>query len=292
MTTSIFAPVDIYCERTDIGLLNEPLNAITNLSFFIAAWLLYRLYCEVYGKPNLQAKKPYFIIIASLLAVSSAAYLIFPAHGNAITIAAAVICYAYYMYRQTHAPKIEGESYLGAAKRVFTGPKREAQGLIVCIVLVGLGSLTFHTYANWLSMWLDIFPISLFVYFYLWVVLRQLLGIHWLKAAANLIIFTMLVGLIDQVPAEFRLNGSIGYLPCLLAMYSISTHLRLRGHQAANILLKAALVFAVSLTLRTMDMATCDILPIGTHFLWHILNGVVLYLLARAVIEQRPKSAN
>ena len=34
--------VDLYCERLGPGLLAEPLNAITNLAFFIAAWLLWR----------------------------------------------------------------------------------------------------------------------------------------------------------------------------------------------------------------------------------------------------------
>jgi hypothetical protein len=31
------APIDLYCERTAPGLLNEPLNAISNLAFFAAA---------------------------------------------------------------------------------------------------------------------------------------------------------------------------------------------------------------------------------------------------------------
>jgi hypothetical protein len=32
------AYMDAYCERTAPGLLAEPLNAITNASFLIAAW--------------------------------------------------------------------------------------------------------------------------------------------------------------------------------------------------------------------------------------------------------------
>ncbi len=32
------AYIDAYCERTSSGLLAEPLNAITNASFLIAAW--------------------------------------------------------------------------------------------------------------------------------------------------------------------------------------------------------------------------------------------------------------
>ncbi|MCB1783773.1 MAG: ceramidase domain-containing protein [Alphaproteobacteria bacterium] len=36
-------PVDIYCERLAPGLWVEPLNALTNLSFFVAAFFVYRL---------------------------------------------------------------------------------------------------------------------------------------------------------------------------------------------------------------------------------------------------------
>jgi hypothetical protein len=34
-------------------------------------------------------------------------------------------------------------------------------------------------------------------------------------------------------------------------------------------------------------MAVCDALPLGTHFLWHSLNGLALYLLLRAGLEGR-----
>ena len=34
--------VDIYCERTGPGLLSEPVNAISNAAFFVAAWLAWR----------------------------------------------------------------------------------------------------------------------------------------------------------------------------------------------------------------------------------------------------------
>jgi hypothetical protein len=38
----------------------------------------------------------------------------------------------------------------------------------------------------------------------------------------------------------------------------------------------------VSLVFRSIDMAVCDAMPLGTHFLWHSLNGLALYLLLRA----------
>jgi hypothetical protein len=31
----------------------------------------------------------------------------------------------------------------------------------------------------------------------------------------------------------------------------------------------------------------CDFVPVGTHFLWHLLNGLVLYLVSRTMLLKR-----
>jgi hypothetical protein len=56
---------------------------------------------------------------------------------------------------------------------------------------------------------------------------------------------------------------------------------------AARSLLAAAGAFALSLTFRTIDHASCGIVPVGTHFAWHGFNGLVLYLLVRGAIRHR-----
>jgi len=50
------------------------------------------------------------------------------------------------------------------------------------------------------------------------------------------------------------------------------------------LLLWAAGLFLLSLTFRSLDLALCASLPHGTHFLWHLLNGVVLVLCALSVL--------
>jgi hypothetical protein len=89
------------------------------------------------------------------------------------------------------------------------------------------------------------------------------------------------------------LHGSIAYLPALGAMAIFAALLwprRLR-RQTANSLALAALVFAASLTLRTMDGEVCAAFPLGTHFLWHILNAFVLWLLLRtAMLSVEPNT--
>ena len=42
----------------------------------------------------------------------------------------------------------------------------------------------------------------------------------------------------------------------------------------------------VSLTLRTLDEPLCGAWPIGTHFLWHLLNAVTLWLVSAAIIRR------
>ena len=42
----MFETVDLYCERLGPGLWSEPVNALTNCAFLIAAWLSWRLACK------------------------------------------------------------------------------------------------------------------------------------------------------------------------------------------------------------------------------------------------------
>ena len=54
------------------------------------------------------------------------------------------------------------------------------------------------------------------------------------------------------------------------------------------ILLVALAVFSLALVFRTVDSMICPYFQIGTHFLWHILNGVLVYLSVRALICNLP----
>ena len=55
-----------------------------------------------------------------------------------------------------------------------------------------------------------------------------------------------------------------------------------------GLLLIASAVFLTSLTMRTIDNAICDYLTIGTHFFWHLFNGLLLYLIIRGLVMNLP----
>src|SRR5258707_1068344 len=79
------------------------------------------------------------------------------------------------------------------------------------------------------------------------------------------------------------LNGSVGYLPALVALIGVA---RAAHGPARRGLELAAMIFTVSLALRTIDLKACDTLPLGTHFSWHLLNAAVLYVLLRTAIKE------
>jgi hypothetical protein len=44
-------------------------------------------------------------------------------------------------------------------------------------------------------------------------------------------------------------------------------------------------IFSLSLVARSVDAAICPVFPLGTHFAWHLLNGLVLYLGMRLLAD-------
>jgi hypothetical protein len=204
------ASVDIYCERLGPGLLAEPLNAVTNLSFFVAAWLALR----------------------------------------------------------------------SARARGRLDPAM--LWLIGLTFAVGVGSTLFHTFAQRWAGAADVIPILLFIVSYLFLALWRYFGARWWEAAALAAAFLFFAsGLRGAAAAALppAFDGATGYLPALLALVACGAFLALRRRAAGFWLLGAGALFAVSLTFRALDGRVCAGFPLGTHFLWHLLNGAVLGVL-------------
>ena len=65
-----------------------------------------------------------------------------------------------------------------------------------------------------------------------------------------------------------------------------------RAGRQRSLLLIAALVFALAITLRSIDLLFCDTLLAGTHFLWHLLAALVIYTAMRALLLDLADGAN
>jgi hypothetical protein len=206
-------PIDLYCERTEAAFWSEPVNAVSNAAFLIAA------------------------------------------------------AAAFVQWRR--------------------GDRGDwpALALIGVMTAVGIGSFTFHTVATRGAVLADVVPIAVFIYGYLLLALRRFLDLPCVAAGAIVVAYAAAAqGVSALAPPRF-LNGSAGYLPALAALIVVAAIAKERD--ARRGLGVAALIFAISLTLRSVDIALCPAFPLGTHFAWHILNAVVLYVLLHTAMAAR-----
>ena len=204
-------PLNNYCERLDAGFWSEPVNAITNASFILAALV------------------------------------------------------AFLMWRK-RAPG----DWLALA-------------LILITLATGIGSFLFHTFANRWSLLADVIPIALFIHVYLFAALNRFLGLRWYWAVGMTGLFFVASPFAGRLFAPL-VGSSAGYVPALAAIFVVAALVWRSSARLAKGLAAAGVVFAASLTFRMLDMPVCDSLALGTHFMWHILNGLVLFLLLRLLL--------
>jgi hypothetical protein len=160
--------------------------------------------------------------------------------------------------------------------------------LVLLVALIGVGSFLFHTFADRWSVLADVVPIGIFIYAALALVLRRFAGLSRWKALIGTLVFAGFSAVAERLAAPV-LGGSAAYLAALLALLGIGGWLIATHRPQGRLVLSAGCVFALSLALRTLDGPLCDVLPTGTHFLWHVFNALTLGLLLVAAIRQGPR---
>ncbi len=201
--------IDLYCERTAAGLLNEPLNALSNLGFLLVAALAWR--------------------------------------------------------------------------RAHREGRADVAVLAAILAAIGIGSGLFHTFATAWAQWLDVLPILAFQVVFLALYLGRVAGLGTASVGAAVSVFVLTAIAAAQSPAV--LNGSLGYLPALVVLGWLGLDAWRRSGRRSLFL--AAGLFGLALVARSVDNALCAAWPWGTHFLWHLLNAVVLHLAIGGYAAQR-----
>jgi uncharacterized membrane protein len=190
--------IDAYCERTDASLWSEPVNAVTNLAFIVAALIMWR---RSFG-----------------------------------------------------------------AGRV----------LAVILFAIGVGSGLFHTHATAWAALADMVPIFAFALLYIYLANRDFHGWSiWISAlgAALYIPFTAALTPLFSALPFFGISSFYWPLPLLIFAYAF--WLRHDRELSRNLALGAS-ILCVSLVFRSLDEGLCETFSLGTHFLWHCLNAVML----------------
>lgn len=215
-----FASIDGYCERLGPAYWAEPVNAVTNLAFLVAAAVM--------------------------------------------------------------------------AWRLRGAQLPLANAMVVLLAVIGIGSYLFHTHAQGWAALADTTPILAFILVYLYASSRDYLGLSKLWSLVSVGLFfpfaAILVPLFAQVPV---LSPSAGYLPVVVLIAGYAVVLARRAPETARGLALGAGLLFLSITLRSLDMPLCESWPVGTHFAWHLLNGLLLgwmiEVYRRHMLARRPR---
>lgn len=208
--------LDLYCERTAPGFWAEPVNALSNASFLVAAAVLA------------------------------------------------------WQWRRRAAP-LPLHLWLLA-------------GLMACI---GLGSFVFHTQATVFTAYFDSGFIALYLLAFVCVWLHRVRAVPWPRALWGAPAFAAFIGVVTagllQLQIAWLSSDVTLYASAWLALLVLILASRGPAPATARGLMLTLAVFSLSLTMRQIDLPLCARWPQGTHFLWHLLNGLALYCSARAV---------
>lgn len=214
--------IDLYCERLAPGLLGEPLNALSNVAFFVAAWGMRR-----------------------------------------------------------------------ALRRCLTGRTPGDLALLpILAAAIGVGSLLFHLLAVRWAAAVDTGFIALFMLTFAAIWAHRVLNLPWPRAGLGAPVFALFVAGVALTLPLLQLSwapAALGlYLAAWLALGLLAGWSAARDEPgAARWLLASLAAFTISLGLRQLDLPLCRRWPAGTHFGWHLFNGLVLYCSARSVMSVR-----
>jgi hypothetical protein len=156
---------------------------------------------------------------------------------------------------------------------------------VAMIGAIGIGSALFHSFATKWAQAADVGPIAAFILIYLFCFLKWELCLSTLGSIVGLGIFAVLTTATSIIADKEFVNGSQQYFGAWTALFGIGCYYMAdRRSPARWLTLIAAALLASSLFFRAVDMWWCGVWPLGTHFLWHTINGVVLYLATKSYL--------
>lgn len=189
-------------------------------------------------------------------------------------------------------------SFIAAALWGLSEARRRGEGsravfaLIGLVALIGIGSFLFHSFAQVWSSLADVIPIWIFVALAAAISAVRIGGarpatvaITALALLAAIILAQSFVGDAQSPRPAPRFNGSLQYAPAVVVLLVFTIIAALRRSPLTGWIGAALLVFTLSLLARTFDMAVCGKFPLGLHWIWHLLNGLVIGIILQITIR-------
>jgi len=176
---------------------------------------------------------------------------------------------------------ISNLSFIVAGLLIWRLRYSRATLMAILLILIGLGSFSFHTYANRLTGLLDVLAIAIYLVTFAFLIPKQ-----WSKSSIWIQLGSVLLLIICIVLTQLLISTLKPTLPWLppgmylgawltLIIYALVT--QSSNSRAARFLWLTIIVFPFSLLSRQLDTPLCELTG-GSHWLWHLLNGLTLYL--------------
>lgn len=159
--------------------------------------------------------------------------------------------------------------------------------LIALLFAIGVGSALWHFVPPRHTILADVIPILVFINVYLLSFLVRVVDRGWRFTAGCYLAFLTINVVTNMAFSRDFLNGSVFYAPAWITLITMGAYLQAIHHRLRKRMLVAGVIFTASLFFRTMDKSVCQWVPEGTHFIWHVLNAWLLYVLAGALFDHQ-----
>jgi hypothetical protein len=169
-------------------------------------------------------------------------------------------------------------AFLGVAIVMYRRTKGvpEAQGLAVILFLIGLGSFAFHTTATELGALMDVAPILAFILYFLFLSNRDILNMRWPLNLTLCVAFFPFAAIVGRIFINYGMGSSGAYAPVVVMLILYAGFTASASRQISRGFWEGACFLAISLYLRSMDLGICEVVPMGTHWAWHLINALTL----------------
>ena len=174
---------------------------------------------------------------------------------------------------------VTNAAFILAAIFMWLRCKNLVEGRILSFLLfsIGCGSFLFHTFAQTWAAILDVAAILIFILTYIFIANRSFLAWSKMVSLIGVILFFPYQLLLANILSNIQFFGSsVQYIPVAILIFIYSGLLRKTEPNLSRGLLIGAAILCLSIVFRIIDEPLCSILSVGTHFVWHILNAIML----------------
>ena len=153
----------------------------------------------------------------------------------------------------------------------------KARALAFLLGMIGIASFLFHSVATAWAGALDVLFILLFTLLYIFVATEDFLGLPRRSALVVTLGYFPFSVVVDWLTLPLSVLGSTRiYIPILILITLYSLILYKKFPYLSRGLAMGALLLTISMFARSVDLPLCETIPTGTHFLWHVINAIML----------------